>query len=266
MTSRQYLGFLGCVVAGLGMTSAVAQDQPKLDTREAVNTYYAKQFRALEQSHIQALTKVAAGEQGDAADATYRVLFDLAIARNLYSEAEPAAEQVLEKGSNDPQIRALAHLVNVIAEADRGQYEESLQHLKEFIKNRPQEQVDAKADPSVALAIGEAYFQRLVQAGRYDVAENLCEFACESASMPAVRAWFAEHLERLKRLDQPAPMLTAKTVDGAPIALSDLKGKVVVVDFWATWCPPCSRRMYELNDLYAQHKDDGLVILGVNVD
>ena len=38
------------------------------------------------------------------------------------------------------------------------------------------------------------------------------------------------------------------------------------MDFWATWCPPCSRRMYELNDLYAQHKDDGLVILGVNVD
>ncbi len=269
MTSRQLSMALAWSVVGLAMgSSALAQDQdqPKLDSREAVNTYYAKQFRSLEQTHIGALTKVAAGEEGEAADATYRILFDLAIARNLYTAAEPAAEQVLSKGTNDPQINAMAHLVNVIAEADKGQYDESLQHLEEFIKSRPKGELAANADPSIALTIGEAYFQRLVQAGRYDVAEKLCQFACENAAIPAVKARFADHLERLERLGQPAPALSAQTVDGSPLKLSDLKGKVVVVEFWATWCPPCSRRMYELNQLYAEHKDDGLVILGVNVD
>src|SRR5262245_58298690 len=52
--------------------------------------------------------------------------------------------------------------------------------------------------------------------------------------------------------------------DDKPIDLKDLKGKVVVLDFWGVWCGPCRAAMPKLKQLYSQHKDDGLVIIGVH--
>jgi peroxiredoxin len=47
--------------------------------------------------------------------------------------------------------------------------------------------------------------------------------------------------------------------------LSDLRGKVVLVNFWATWCPPCRKELPSMERLWRQFKDEGLVVLGVNV-
>lgn len=53
---------------------------------------------------------------------------------------------------------------------------------------------------------------------------------------------------------------------GKPVSLSDFKGKVVVLDFWATWCPPCREEIPHLVDLYGKYKDKNLVIVGVSLD
>ena len=50
------------------------------------------------------------------------------------------------------------------------------------------------------------------------------------------------------------------------MSLADLKGKVVLIDFWATWCPPCVASIPALNALAQKYHDQGFVILGVNVD
>ena len=61
---------------------------------------------------------------------------------------------------------------------------------------------------------------------------------------------------------QPAPDFSFNLIDtGQPAALSDYKGKVVLVNFWATWCPPCLDEMPALNRLYNEYKDEGLVVL-----
>jgi len=57
--------------------------------------------------------------------------------------------------------------------------------------------------------------------------------------------------------------LTLKNADGATVRLADYKGKVVLLNFWATWCGPCKVEIPEFVDLYAQYKDRGFVILGV---
>jgi len=67
-------------------------------------------------------------------------------------------------------------------------------------------------------------------------------------------------------LPRPAPPFAATGFDGKPVDLESLKGKVVLLDYWATWCGPCRRSMPELERLHQEYSRKGLVVLGVSVD
>jgi len=54
------------------------------------------------------------------------------------------------------------------------------------------------------------------------------------------------------------------TEDGKPLDLKQLQGKVVLIDFWGVWCPPCRSAIPHLKELYEQHKEDGLVVIGLH--
>ena len=65
----------------------------------------------------------------------------------------------------------------------------------------------------------------------------------------------------------PAPAMVVQTVDGKTIDLQQQKGKVVFINFWATWCPPCRAEMPSVNDFYEKVKNDpNIVFLSVDVD
>ncbi len=64
----------------------------------------------------------------------------------------------------------------------------------------------------------------------------------------------------------PAPDFTLKSLDGGNLKLSEHRGEVVMVNFWASWCGPCRQEMPILEALYSQYKELGFTILGVNVE
>jgi len=62
-----------------------------------------------------------------------------------------------------------------------------------------------------------------------------------------------------------APDFTLSLLDGGEITLSELRGQVVLVNFWTSWCPPCRKEMPAIESVYRNYKDIGLVVIGLNL-
>ena len=63
-----------------------------------------------------------------------------------------------------------------------------------------------------------------------------------------------------------APNFTLQNLKGEEVSLSDYEGNVLIIDFWATWCPPCRMEIPHFNELYTEYKDQGLEVLGISLD
>jgi len=79
---------------------------------------------------------------------------------------------------------------------------------------------------------------------------------------------FERYLKALKstQIGKKAPSITQLNLEGDPYSLSDLKGKYVLIDFWASWCPDCRKQVPALLETYGRFKDKNFEILGVSFD
>jgi DsbE subfamily thiol:disulfide oxidoreductase len=68
------------------------------------------------------------------------------------------------------------------------------------------------------------------------------------------------------RVGEPAPSFSLVSTDGSPTSLSDLRGQPVLVNFWASWCPPCRGEMPDLERVASEYRDRGLVVVGVDLE
>jgi thiol-disulfide isomerase/thioredoxin len=90
----------------------------------------------------------------------------------------------------------------------------------------------------------------------------------EAETQPATRGAAEQPGEAATGTDvgQMPPAFTLQDLSGNDVALSDFAGKVVILDLWATWCPPCRQEVPFLVSLYEEYKDQGLAVVGVGLD
>ncbi len=82
----------------------------------------------------------------------------------------------------------------------------------------------------------------------------------------ALSSLFSKRAFAAAKIGQPAPAFTLPDLGGAPTQLSDLRGKIVLIDFFASWCEPCRKELPELEKLHREFAPQGLVLLGINLD
>lgn len=237
---------------------------------QSINDEYNQALLQLEQRRLDRLARLAASQKPAEADATYEQLFRLAVAGNLFRDAEPAATTVLTTGSPSVTTMALAHLVKIIALADRGAYEQSLQSLDLAVAAREKAaQAGApRADlPTHELVtICDAYYQRLLQGGQFEIARKALGTLVGHAERPALKEFLSGRLARLELVGKPAPPIQGTDIDGKPFRLADARGKVVLVVFWASWCLPCAAEIEALRQVAESYRGQGFQIVGVNLD
>ena len=206
---------------------------------EELNASYDRQFAELDRKRMADLTALAAKLPPEQSEAAYRDIFTLAVTRDTYDPASRAADAYLASNKTTPQNAALAHFVQIIAEANRGDYDKALSRLDAFLRsqrnNAGADKEANKPDPGLVFAVGESFLQRLIAAGKYETARKVAGLF-ESYPESSVKEHFASRAARLDLLGKAAPSFRATDVDGKAVSLADFKGKVVLVDFWATWC------------------------------
>jgi peroxiredoxin len=254
------------MAAGQAAQKAAADDSIK-----AIDDDFDKGRLQLERRRLERMASLASRQDPAAAAATYENLFRLAIANNLFAEAGPIAEDVVQKGSPAPVTSVLATLVKIIAEADRGAFEQSLDSLRRAVADAGKADDRGRAAKfsiltNEKLGLLDAYYQRLVHADRIEVARKAFQLLRDRVQNPTVVDFVSSRLRRLDLVGKPAPAISGTDIDGKPFNLGDARGKVVLVAFWATWCLPSAVEVEGFQQVAESFRGRGFEVVGINVD
>lgn len=184
----------------------------------------------------------------------------------FFAITEQRMTAFLEEYPDSPEaVDVHLNLGHLFAQA--GMEEKAIPHLESYVSRS-----DGRKPEEVAVAkffLAKGYLSR----DEFDEAERLLgDVQAAGSIVPAQLAQMAKlDLERIPilkklKIGNPALPIEAVTTAGDRITLESFKGKVLLLDFWASWCQPCRHEMPNVKTVYKQFHDKGFEILGVSLD
>jgi peroxiredoxin len=204
----------------------------------------------------------------------------IAVAAILWFNSAPdSAEASLKGGEMSAVDESAAIASSPDEEAAMAEWEKLRDELTEYMNKTQTVEVvrlviqdvgefaEANEDRQAGAVAWLNHGMLLSKLGDKKEAEDSLRRAIKISRDPSHTGLMRHELAKLTvKIGTEAPNFLAVTLDGKAVALNDLRGKVVVLDFWATWCMPCIREIPGLRNLHARYKSDGLEIIGISLD
>jgi thiol-disulfide isomerase/thioredoxin len=280
MRSRtgRILAAAALVLGGLAIASVEAQDKPRRSAEQILKEIDAVKPPAIPQNREdqnavrEYITKMTEARQkrGELIGELYKADPENAKLAKLLPErwqtmspVGPGAEElarelddILAHSSNEPlKIEAAFTKARVEIVKNREKPAAALPAIEEFIKRAPKDQRASQLVYAASTMVED-------KALKTELEERLVN---EFADSP-----YAGMIKGLRKqreaIGKPFELEFQDAIKGETVSIKGLKGKVVVLDFWATWCGPCVAEMPTMKKLYAEYKDKGVEFIGVSLD
>lgn len=199
----------------------------------------------------------------DAADAfaARQWLLMAALENGLEADAVSHADAVLAEPMVMEPLKTLAQQVRIIGLAKGGKNDEAVQEFAGLLR------FARLSSGGPMIDFGRRFATQLRMARDFDAAREIYSQIANRFFLNAdVRGVCDNLTAKIDLVDKPAPEINVPDTAGEMVDLSSLSGKVVLIDFWATNCPPCIEELPNIRRLYEKHRERGFEIIGVSLD
>lgn len=243
------------------LLSAAAAFLPALQAADAEPTLGSILARKNRETFDAVATYVADHESAADAERAYLWLFAMARREGWESDALPVVERYARRAETDATVKGIAQQVQAIGLARQGKAEPALDAFDEAIAGVGLRAANDTLDLATSLATA------LQTGGKPgSAAEPYNRLTRKFFLNAGVRQFCENRLGKLELLGKDAPDISVEDVDGKGVSLGDLRGKLVLIDFWATNCPPCLEEFPSLKQLHADYHKDGFEVIGISLD